>query len=105
MLHGIGGEVDCADVVAVDKGGTLEEAVELVEELAQPGGINHSVGHGVVLDLCAGTGDDGLSICGPGDEVSAQEHGITGCGPTCVGTTNLVSIGVDDELGYRGWLE
>jgi hypothetical protein len=23
MLHGIGGEVDCADVVAVDEGGTL----------------------------------------------------------------------------------
>jgi hypothetical protein len=34
MLHGIGGEVDCADVVAVDEGGALEGTVELVEELS-----------------------------------------------------------------------
>ena len=36
MLHGVGGEVDRADVVAVDEGGALEGVVELVEELAQP---------------------------------------------------------------------
>jgi hypothetical protein len=35
MLYGIGGEVDCADVVAVDEGGALEGTVELVEELSQ----------------------------------------------------------------------
>jgi hypothetical protein len=34
MLHGVGGEVDRADVVAVDEGGALEGTVELVEELA-----------------------------------------------------------------------
>jgi hypothetical protein len=31
MLHWIGGEVDDADVVAADEGGTLKGAVELVE--------------------------------------------------------------------------
>ena len=31
MLHGIGGEVDRTDVVAVDEGGVLEGTVELVE--------------------------------------------------------------------------
>jgi hypothetical protein len=31
VLYGIGGEVDGADVVAVDKGGALKGAVELVE--------------------------------------------------------------------------
>jgi nucleoside-triphosphatase THEP1 len=34
MLHGIGGEVDCTDVVAVDEGGALEGTVELMEELS-----------------------------------------------------------------------
>jgi hypothetical protein len=34
MLHGIGGEVDLAGVVAVDEGGALEGAVELLEKLA-----------------------------------------------------------------------
>jgi hypothetical protein len=34
MLYGIGGEVDRADVVTVDEGGTLKGTVELVEELS-----------------------------------------------------------------------
>jgi nucleoside-triphosphatase THEP1 len=34
MLHGIGGEVDRADVVAVDESGALKGTVELVEELS-----------------------------------------------------------------------
>jgi hypothetical protein len=34
MLHGIGGEVDHADVVAADEGGALKGTVELVEELS-----------------------------------------------------------------------
>jgi hypothetical protein len=31
MMHGIGGEVDRVDVIAVDEGGTLKGAVELLE--------------------------------------------------------------------------
>jgi nucleoside-triphosphatase THEP1 len=34
MLHGIGGEVHHADVVAVDEASALEGVVELVEKLA-----------------------------------------------------------------------
>jgi hypothetical protein len=33
MLHGIGAEVDRADVVAVDEGGALKRAVKLLEKL------------------------------------------------------------------------
>jgi hypothetical protein len=40
MLHGIGGEVDCADVVAIDEGDVLKGAVELLEKLAQPVGLS-----------------------------------------------------------------
>jgi hypothetical protein len=35
MLHGIGGEVDCAKVVAIDKRGALKGAMELLEKLRQ----------------------------------------------------------------------
>jgi hypothetical protein len=77
--------------------------VELVEELAQPGGLCHAVGHSTVLGLSAGARDDGLTLGGPRDEVGAQEHGVTGGGPARVGTA--VSIGVDHELRRRGWLE
>jgi hypothetical protein len=105
MLHGVGGEVDRADVVAVDECGTLEGTVELMEELAQLGGLCHAVGHGTVLGLSAGARDDGLSLGGPRDEVAAQEHGVTGGGPARVGTASLVSVGVDHELRRRGWSE
>jgi hypothetical protein len=76
MLHGIGGEVNRADVV---------------------------VGHNTVLGLCAGAGDDGSGS--PGDEVGAQEHDVTGCGITRVGTANPVSVGVDHELRRQGGSE
>jgi hypothetical protein len=101
VLHGIGGEVDHADVVAVDEGGALEGAVELVVELVEPGGLDHVVGHDAVLGLSAGARDDGLSLCGPGDEVGVQEHDVTGSGPARVGTTIPVNVGVDHELRRR----
>jgi hypothetical protein len=103
MLHWIGGEVDRVDVVAVDEGGTLKGAVELVEPLPQLGGLCHAVSHGAVLGLYAGAGDDGLPLGSLGDEVGAQEYDITGCGPTRVGAANPVIVGVDDELCRRGW--
>jgi hypothetical protein len=48
------GEVDYDDVVAVDEGGTLKRAVELVKKLTHPGGLGQAVGHNTVLGLCAG---------------------------------------------------
>jgi hypothetical protein len=105
MLHEIGGEVDGADVVAVDKGGALKGTVELVEELAHPRGLRHTIGYNAVLGRCAGAVDDELPLGGLGDEVGAQEHGIAGSGPTRVGAADPVNIGVDHELRCWGWSE
>jgi hypothetical protein len=105
MLHGIGGEVDGVDVVAVDEGGALTGVVELVEELAHPRGLCYVVGLSAVLDLYAGAGNDGLPLGSLGDEVGAQKHDIVRSGPTRVGAAGLVSIGVDHELQCRGWSE
>jgi hypothetical protein len=102
VLNEIGGEVDGADVVAVDESGTLEGAVELVEELAHPGGLRHAVGHNAVLDLGAGAGDDRFPLGGPGDEVSIQEYNIVGSGSACVGAAGPVGVGVDHELRRQG---
>jgi hypothetical protein len=54
VLHGVGGEVDRADVVAVDERAPGEGAVKLGQELAEPSGLGHAVGNGTVLRL--GTG-------------------------------------------------
>jgi hypothetical protein len=72
MLQGIGGEVKCADVVAVDEGGALEGVLELLEKLAEPRGLGHAVGHNVVFGLSAGAGDDEMTLQGLEDEVDVQ---------------------------------
>jgi hypothetical protein len=94
-------KIDRADVVAVDEGGTLEGAVKLLEKLAQLGGLGHAVGHNAVPGLSVGARDNSLALGDPGDKVGAQEHDVTGSGPTHVGTTSPVSVSVDHEL--RRW--
>jgi hypothetical protein len=74
VLHEIGGEVDCTDVVTIYESGTQEGDVELLEHLSEPRRLGHAVGHNMILGLNAGPGDDGLPLRGPGDEVSTQEH-------------------------------
>jgi hypothetical protein len=41
MLHEIGGEVDRANIFAIEGSGALKGAVELLEKLAEPGGLGH----------------------------------------------------------------
>jgi hypothetical protein len=105
MLHRVGGEVDGADVVAVDQGGALEGAVELVYKLAHPGCFGHAVGHNAILGLSAGARDDGLPLGGLRVEVGTEEHSIARGGPTSVWTASPVGVGVDHEFRRRGWSE
>jgi hypothetical protein len=69
MLNGVGGEVHGADVVAVDKSTTRWRSLELMQEMAQPSGLSHTIGDGMVLSFDAGAGDDSLPLGRPGDQV------------------------------------
>ncbi|MGG7011576.1 UNVERIFIED_CONTAM: hypothetical protein HCY01_09380 [Limosilactobacillus fermentum] len=53
MLDGIGGEVDCADIVAEDKSGTPERLLQLKEKITHPSGFGYGVGYSPVLSLSA----------------------------------------------------
>jgi hypothetical protein len=44
MLNGVGEEVHNTDVVAVDESAPRRRSLELMEQLAQPGGLSHAVG-------------------------------------------------------------
>jgi hypothetical protein len=77
-------EVDRADVVALDKCGTHEGAMELQEQLTGPRNIGHVVGHNAILGLSTRAGDDRLLLSGPRDEVGAQKHGVDRDEPTHV---------------------
>jgi hypothetical protein len=95
MLNGVDREVHGADVVAVDESAPRRQTLELMEQLAQPGGFSHAVGDGAVLGFHAGPRDDRLSLGRPGHKVVPEEHRIAG---RRVQTSSPVSVSVDDEV-------
>jgi hypothetical protein len=101
MLNGVGGEVHGTDVVTVDESAARWRSLELMQELAQPGGLSHTIGDDTVLGFGAGVGDDSLPLGRPGDQVVPEEHGIARRGAMSVRTASLVDVGVDDQVGAR----
>jgi hypothetical protein len=53
VLHGVGGEVDGTDVVAVDKGAPEKGVMELDQELAEPRGLCHAIGCYSAAPVCS----------------------------------------------------
>ena len=101
MMHGIGGDVDWPDVVAVDKGGTLKGAVELLKKLALARRPRPRCWPQRGTRPPHWSRRRRAATWRPEDEVSAQEHDITGSGPARVGTYNPVSVDVDHKLRCR----
>ena len=62
MLDGVGGEIHGADVVAVYERALGERAVELRQELSEPGRLRHAVSDSPVLRLSTVTGDNGCRL-------------------------------------------
>jgi len=71
VLDWVGGEIHRTDVVAVDQCAPGERAVELGEELPEPGSLGHAVGDSAVLRLGTGAGDDRLALGRPRHQVAA----------------------------------
>ena len=102
MLNRVGGEVDGADIVAVDEAGIVKGVMKFLEELPQPRSLSDTVGNSPVLGLSARARDGGLPLGRPGDKTAAEEDGITGGGAASVRAAGPISIRVDDELCWRG---
>jgi hypothetical protein len=62
VLDEIGGEVDCIDIVVVDKGSPRHGVVQLLMKLVKLARLRHVVCHGVVLHLSTLMGDDVLTL-------------------------------------------
>ena len=77
MLNRVGGEVHGADVVAVDERALGERAVKLSQELPKPGCLGDAVSNSPVLRLSTRARDNRLSLGRPGDQVAAEEDGLT----------------------------
>jgi hypothetical protein len=105
MLDRVGGQVDGTDVVAGDKSGPRQGAVQLHEQLKKLARLHHTVGHGTVLCLSAWMRDDVLALRGQRNEVVAQEHSVAWSGLMSILTTGLVNVSVDDEVRRRGMVE
>jgi hypothetical protein len=85
MLNGVGEDVHGANVVTVDESETRWRSLEFMQKLAQPGGLSHTIGNGMVLSFSAGAGDDSLPLGRPGDHV--------------VRAASPVGVGLDDQVG------
>jgi hypothetical protein len=77
MLNQVGGEVHGAKVVAVDERALGERAAKLSQELSETGRLSHAVRNSPVLRLSTRARDHRLSLGRPGDQVTAEEDGIT----------------------------
>jgi hypothetical protein len=77
MLNRVGGEVHGANVVAIDKRALGERAVKLSQELSEPGRLSHAVSNNPVPRLSTRARDHRLSLGRLGDQVAAEEDGIT----------------------------
>ena len=62
MVHRVGGEVDRADIIAVDKSGLVNITKQLLEQLTYPRALGHGVSHGAILCLGTRAGDRGLPL-------------------------------------------
>jgi hypothetical protein len=76
VLNGVVGEVHGTYVVAVDERTPGRRRLEFQQQLAQPGGLGHTVGDGAVLGLRTGAEDDGLPLGGSGHQVVSQKHRV-----------------------------
>jgi hypothetical protein len=64
VLNEVGGEVDSADIIAVDKSALRQQSMELLEELPEPTGFSHAIGNNVILNLRPRAGHDVLALGG-----------------------------------------
>ena len=98
MLHGVGGEVNGANIVAVDKTGGVQGMVNLLEQLPQPNDLSDAVGNSPIFCLGAGPGDGGLPLGGPGDQAVPEEDCIAGGGAAGVRAACPISVSVHTKL-------
>jgi hypothetical protein len=98
VLNRVGGEVDDADVIAVDESALWQRSMELLEELPEPTSFSHDA----ILSLDTWSGDDVLTLRGLGDEVIVEEHNVAWGGPACIRATRPICICVDHQLRGGG---
>jgi hypothetical protein len=69
-----------------------------MQELAQPGGLSHTINDGTVLGFGAEAGDGSLPLGRSGDQVVPEEHGIARRGAMSVWAASPIGVGVDDQV-------
>lgn len=76
VLDQVDGDVGCIDVVTIDDDILGEQAMELLEKMAQPTHFSHTIDDVAMLGFHARASDRRLTLRGLGDEVVPKEHNI-----------------------------
>jgi hypothetical protein len=98
VLYRVGGEVNGADVVAVDEAGRVEGVVQFLEKLLQPGNFSNTIGDSTVFSLGARPGNGVLSLGRPGNEAASKKDSVAGGGAASVWAAGPVSVRVHNKL-------
>jgi hypothetical protein len=72
--------------------------MKLLEKLAQPAHLSHTISNSPILSLSTGAGDHILLLGGSRDEVGPKKHHIVEGRPMSVRSPDPVSVGVADQL-------
>jgi hypothetical protein len=70
--------------------------------LTEPTCLSHTFGNNTILGLGAGAGGYEMTFGGPRDKVVSKKHNVARGGPTGVGTSRPISVGVNNQLVGRG---
>lgn len=104
MLNRVGGEIDCADIVTVNKCRSTGRLMQLMKELTKPTCLGDGIGHSTVLSLGTGAGHSNLTLGRPRNDVVTQEYSVARGGPMRIWTACPISIRIGDELNRLGAL-
>ena len=94
-------EVDRAEVVVENKGGSWRKVSEVIEETTVPEELLRCVADGHELGFDGGVGDGGLAAAPPSDEASEGVDGVAGGGLASLRAAPPVGVGVAGEGSGR----
>ena len=68
MMNQVGGEVDCIDVIAINKSGFVNGMTKLMKKPSKLRALSNGAGHATIVRLSAGSRNRGMSLIRPQDK-------------------------------------
>lgn len=88
----IGSEICCEDVITEESNTNLYQNAQVKKQLTKALNFNSGIGGSTVFSFSRRTGDSGMFLGFPGDEIGTQKEGKASCGLTTIETANPIRV-------------